>query len=200
MALQYSVAVRDAQLDAVETAAGASAILKIRTGAPPATCATADSGTVLATFNLPADWMAAAASGSKAKLGTWQDTGADASGTAGHFRLYDSAGTTCHAQGTAGRSVVLATNALTAANGNVLNFASTTAVVVGMNVSGSGIPSGATVVAVTSTTVTLSMTSTAGVASAAIITFAYDLPLDNAVITVGQSVTINTFTLNAANA
>lgn len=64
MALQYSVAVRDAQLDAVETAAGASAILKIRTGAPPATCATADSGTVLATFNLPADWMAAAASGS----------------------------------------------------------------------------------------------------------------------------------------
>lgn len=100
MSLQYSVAVRNAKLDAVETAIGASAILKIRTGAAPATCATADSGTVLATLNLPADYMAAAASGSKAKSGTWEDASVDATGTAAHFRLYASDGTTCHAQGT----------------------------------------------------------------------------------------------------
>ncbi len=100
MALQYSVTVRNAQLDAVETAIGTSAVLKIRTGAAPADCATADSGTVLATFNLPSDWMAAASSGSKAKSGTWQDTSADATGTAAHWRLYASDGTTVHAQGT----------------------------------------------------------------------------------------------------
>lgn len=100
MALQYSVAVRNAKLDAVETTIGVSAILKIRTGAAPATCATADSGTVLATCNLPSDWMAAAASGAKAKSGTWEDTSADATGTAAHFRLYASDGTTCGAQGT----------------------------------------------------------------------------------------------------
>lgn len=100
MALQYSVAVRNAQLDAVETAIGTSAVLKIRTGSAPADCATADSGTVLATFNLPSDWMAAASSGSKAKSGTWQDTSADATGTAAHWRLYASDGTTVHAQGT----------------------------------------------------------------------------------------------------
>lgn len=100
MALQYSVAVRNAQLDALETAIGASAVLKIRTGAPPANCATADSGTVLATLSLPSDWMAAASSGSKALAGTWQDASADAAGTAAHFRLYASDGTTCHAQGT----------------------------------------------------------------------------------------------------
>lgn len=100
MALQYSVSVRNAQLDAFETAVGTSAILRIRTGAAPASCATADSGTVLATMTLPTDWMAAASSGSKALSGTWQDTSADATGTAGHFRIYDSAGTTCHAQGT----------------------------------------------------------------------------------------------------
>jgi hypothetical protein len=100
MSLQYSVAVRNAKLDAVETAIGASAILKVRTGAPPASCAAADSGSVLATCNLPADYMAAAASGSKAKSGTWEDASADAAGTAGHFRLYASDGTTCHAQGT----------------------------------------------------------------------------------------------------
>ena len=100
MTLQLSVAVRNARLDAIETTIGTSAILKIRTGAAPATCATADSGTVLATCSLPSDYMAAASSGSKAKTGTWEDTSADATGTAAHFRLYASDGTTCHAQGT----------------------------------------------------------------------------------------------------
>lgn len=100
MALQYSTTVRNAQLDALETAIGTSAVLKIRTGAAPANCAAADSGTVLATLSLPSDWMAAASGGSKAKSGTWEDTSADAAGTAAHFRLYASDGTTCHAQGT----------------------------------------------------------------------------------------------------
>lgn len=100
MALQYSVTVRNAQLDAFETAIGTSPILKIRSGSVPANCAAADAGTVLATLNLPSDWMAAAASGAKAFLGTWQDVAADATGTAGHFRIYNSAGTVCHMQGT----------------------------------------------------------------------------------------------------
>ncbi len=99
MALKYSVTVRNAQLDAFETACGVSAILRIRTGPAPANCATPDTGTVLATLNLPSDWMAAAASGIKSKSGTWEDVSADATGTAGHFRLYASDGTTVHAQG-----------------------------------------------------------------------------------------------------
>lgn len=100
MALQLSTAVRNARLDTIESTIGTSAVLKIRTGAPPADCATADSGTVLASLSLPSDWMAAASSGSKAKTGTWQDTSADNTGTAAHFRLYASDGTTCHMQGT----------------------------------------------------------------------------------------------------
>jgi hypothetical protein len=100
MTLQYSTTVRNAKLDAVETAIGISAVLKMRTGAAPANCAAADSGTVLATVNLPSDWMAAASGGSKAKSGTWEDLSADNNGTAAHFRLYASDGTTCHAQGT----------------------------------------------------------------------------------------------------
>lgn len=135
MALQYSAAVRNAQLDALETAIGVSAVLKIRTGAAPANVATADSGTVLATMTLPSDWLAAASSGSKAKSGTWQDTSADASGTAGHFRIYASDGTTAHIQGT--------------------------------------------------------VTATGG---------GGDLTLDNTSIAAGQSITINTFTITAANA
>jgi hypothetical protein len=104
MSLQYSVTVRNAKLDAVETAIGTSPIMKIRTGSPPADCATADSGTALATITMPSDWMAAAATGQKSKSGTWQDTSADATGTAGHFRIYDSGGSTCHMQGTVGTS------------------------------------------------------------------------------------------------
>lgn len=99
MALKFSVAVRNAMLDAIETAIGASAVLKLRTGAAPAGIGDADSGTVVATLSLPADWMAAAGSGQKAKSGTWQDASADADGTIAHFRLYASDGVTVHAQG-----------------------------------------------------------------------------------------------------
>lgn len=100
MAIQLSVAVRNARLDTIESTIGTSAVLKIRTGAPPATCATADSGTVLASLSLPSDWMSAAGSGQKAMTGTWQDASADNAGTAGHFRIYDSGGTVCGLQGT----------------------------------------------------------------------------------------------------
>ena len=91
MALQYSVAVRNAQLDAVESTIGATAILKLYD---------LTAGALLATITLPSDWMSAASSGSKAKLGTWQDTSADAAGTADFFRLFANDGTTCGAQGT----------------------------------------------------------------------------------------------------
>lgn len=99
MTVQNSVAVRNARLDSDEVAIGTSPILTIRTGAQPADCATANSGTVLATLNLPSDWMNAASGATKTKLGTWQDSSADASGTAAHYRIYDSTGTTCHEQG-----------------------------------------------------------------------------------------------------
>ena len=102
MALQFSVAVRNAMLDAIETTIGASAVLKIRSGSAPITVATADSGTILATLSLPADWMNAASTGTKTLLGSWTDATADNSGTAAHFRIYASDGTTQHFQGTVG--------------------------------------------------------------------------------------------------
>lgn len=98
--LQLSIAVQNARLNAVETTIGASPVLKIWSGAPPANCAAPDAGTQLATLVLPSDWMAAAASASKGKLGVWQDLAGDASGNAGHFRIYDSGGSpACHMQG-----------------------------------------------------------------------------------------------------
>lgn len=102
MTLQYSVDVRNDQLDAIESTIGTAPILEIRSGAAPADCAAADSGTLLAQMTLPSDWMAAAASGAKSMSGTWQDAAANADGTAGHFRIKDSTGTTCHLQGSCG--------------------------------------------------------------------------------------------------
>jgi len=104
MTLQYSVAVANAKLDAIETTVGTSAVLKIYTGSMPANVAAARTGTVLASLTLPSDWMAAASAGSKAKAGTWQDTSADNTGTAAYFTIFASDGTTAHIQGTVGVS------------------------------------------------------------------------------------------------
>lgn len=98
MTVQLSTSVRNAELDAIETTIAATAVLKIWTGAQPANCAAANSGTELVSITLPSDWMDNAASGSKAKLGTWSATAID-TGTAGHFRIYESTATTCHIQG-----------------------------------------------------------------------------------------------------
>lgn len=198
MAHQYSVTVNNARLDAIETAAGATAVLRFFTGSPPANCATAATGTQLATASLPADYMAAASAGSKAKTGTWTGT-FSAAGTVGYYRILDSTGTTCHIQGTVTQVVSLTTSAATSANGNVLTYTATTGVVVGMNVSGTGIPAGTTVVAVTGTTVTLSQTSTAGVSISTVTTYGGDMTLDNVSAASGQAWTVNTYTITAAN-
>jgi hypothetical protein len=99
MSMQLSVAARNARLDAIETTIGASPKLRLLSGSAPADCATAQSGTLLCEITLPADWLANASTGTKAKSGTWSGTGA-AAGTVGYFRVVDSTGTTCHLQGT----------------------------------------------------------------------------------------------------
>ena len=102
MAIQLAVSTRNARLDAIETDLGADPILEIRSGAQPADCAAADSGTVLASMPLPSDAFTAAANGSKAKSGTWEDPTGDAAGTAAHFRLKTSGGV-CKLQGSVGQ-------------------------------------------------------------------------------------------------
>lgn len=77
-------------LDALDTPLN-NATLTIRTGAAPGASNTA-TGTVLATITTPADAMAAASSGTKQKLGTWEDNAADATGAAGHWRVVAGSG------------------------------------------------------------------------------------------------------------
>ena len=98
MAIQLGTTYRNAAADQFETTTGTAPKLQIRTGAQPANCAAADSGTLLAELTLPSDWLAAASGGAKDLAGSWTGTGSNA-GTAAHFRVKDSAGTTCHMQG-----------------------------------------------------------------------------------------------------
>lgn len=99
MTRQFSTAARNAWGDSFETTVGTAPKLQLRTGAPPANCAAADSGTLLNEITLPSDWLSAAASGTKSLVGTWQANSV-AAGTVAHYRIKDSAGTTCHEQGT----------------------------------------------------------------------------------------------------
>lgn len=99
MAKQFGVLVRNGILDSIETTIGASPLLRILSGTPPADCATVQSGTLLATLTLPADWLNAAAAGVKTLLGSWT-VAAAAAGTAGYYRILNSAGTVAHEQGT----------------------------------------------------------------------------------------------------
>lgn len=126
MAIKLSVAVRNAMLDAYEVTIGATPKMRILTGSAPATCATAQTGTLLAELTLPADWAAAAASGAKGLLGAWSGN-VVADGTAGYYRIVDNAGTPCHEQGTIGTSgqdINLTSTALT--TGQVLVITSKT--------------------------------------------------------------------------
>lgn len=101
MTIKLSTAVRNAMLDAIETAIGTGAIVKLFTGSPPSACSDADTGTVLASFTLASDWAGAASSGSKSLSNMpVDDIAADNGGTAGYYRVYASNGSSCHMQGT----------------------------------------------------------------------------------------------------
>jgi hypothetical protein len=99
---QESVAVRNASNDAKEVTIGTAPKLRFYTGAIPANCAAARTGTLIAEGSLPSDWMNASAAGVKGKLGTWTVTGLPAAGAGanvGYFSITDTAGTTVHQQG-----------------------------------------------------------------------------------------------------
>lgn len=101
--MEYSVAVRDAQNDALETTVGTAPTLRIFNGSKPATCAAADAGTLIASGALPSDWLTASSSGVKSRNGAWTLTGQPGAGTgtAGTYWRINQ-GATCHMQGTFG--------------------------------------------------------------------------------------------------
>lgn len=95
----------DAIVDLIDGGTGAGTI-PIRTGAPPTNVGDASSGTLLGTCTFSATAFGASSSGTATAASITSDTSADASGDAGHFRVYKGAGADTEAvmQGTAGES------------------------------------------------------------------------------------------------
>jgi hypothetical protein len=185
MAIQLSTAARNNRADSIETTLGASAILKIRSGPPPANADAADTGNVLSTIALPADYFANSANGQKALSGSWIDgNGVDMSGFGGHFRFYRNDGVTCDIQGLVSEawqaSKVYALNQQVHNGGNVYRCttAGTSAASGGPTGTGAGITDGSAVWSYVGTA---------------------DMSLDNTNLNAGQQFSITAFTLNEAN-
>ena len=90
MALAYSTAVRNAMLDAITTAVGASGLLRIYDGTRPASGGAAT--VLLAELAYSATFAAAAAAGVLTANAITQDSSANATGTATWFRAVTSVG------------------------------------------------------------------------------------------------------------
>lgn len=104
MSVTLSVAARNAAINAIAAlidGGPGQGKIEFRTGAPPATPADADSGSLLATLLLSDPSFGAASGGSAAAGTVTADLSVDTSGTAGHFRIKDSTGTVV-LQGTVG--------------------------------------------------------------------------------------------------
>jgi hypothetical protein len=105
MAVKLSATLRNARLDAITTAVGTSGRLRIYSGTRPANVAAAITGTVLAELTTNATAFAAAASGGVLTANAITgDSSADSTGTATHFRLFRSDGTTAVMDGDVGVS------------------------------------------------------------------------------------------------
>lgn len=103
MALQSSVAARNAEADSWTTSVGNGAKVRLYSGTPPADVAAAITGTLLV------EWTGGTPFAPDASGGALSPTlptavAASASGTATHWRVYRSDGTTAVFQGTAGTS------------------------------------------------------------------------------------------------
>lgn len=102
MTLGYATGLRNAQMDAITTFAGASGKLRIYSGSRPATGGTAT--TLLAELTCNATFAPAASGGVLTLNSITQDASADATGTATWFRLVKSDGTTHVMDGDVGTS------------------------------------------------------------------------------------------------
>jgi hypothetical protein len=104
MAYRLSTAARNASTDAIVDLldVGGAGTIRIRTGTQPTNVGDADTGTLLGTLTFSATAFGASATGAAAAASITSDTNADASGTAGHFRLY-TGGAAIHSDGTCGQ-------------------------------------------------------------------------------------------------
>jgi hypothetical protein len=194
MAWGFPVALRNTMLTAIVTDAGANAILRLYDGTRPATGGTATNVLSEHTCSATLGTVAAAVLTFNT-IGN--DTSANATGTATWARLFRSDGTTIVADCSAGADVT--TTATGTASTDTITVGSATGIVIGQNVTGTGIATGARVVDIQGTTVHVSIEHTGAVSGNA--TFKYDISVNPGSITAGQAVNVTgALTITAGNA
>jgi hypothetical protein len=115
MAVKLSTTARSDRATALNTTIGANAILRIYSGNKPANPATAISGTLLAELTCGSTF-GTVSNGVLTANAITQDSSANATGTASHFRLWKSDGTTAVLDGdvaTNGSDLNLTTTSIT---------------------------------------------------------------------------------------
>lgn len=193
MTQQFGDTLRNAIANTIETTIGTSPKCRAYSGAPPANCAAAASGTQLGEGTWPSDWLTNASAGTKTKNGTLTIS-ITVGGTLGYYRVYDNAGSVCHEQGTIGQAIGMILTATAAAYTNLLTVSSTTGLAVDMFVTGTGIPTGSRILELTGTTVRISGAVLIALNSGTTVVFGSlsgDFRVPNLVVTNGQVLTVD---------
>lgn len=104
MAAKYDTTTRNDQLAVLTTRIGNAGLLRIYSGTRPANVAAAITGTLLAELTLGSPFAPAPSGGVLTANAVTGDTSANATGTATHFRIFQSNGTTAIMDGDVGTS------------------------------------------------------------------------------------------------
>ncbi len=101
MAYRLSTAARNAACDALVDLidSGGTGTIRIRTSTQPTNVGDADGGTLLGTLTFSATAFGSSSTGTATAAAITSDTNADASGTAGNFRIYNGSAA-IHSDGT----------------------------------------------------------------------------------------------------
>lgn len=115
MAVRLSASLANDLANQIDTSLGNAGKIKIYTGTQPANPDTAATGTLLATFTLGSPGFGSASNGVITLSGTPLTVAADATGTAGWFRMETSAGSAIldGSVGTSGAQINLNTTSIT---------------------------------------------------------------------------------------
>lgn len=196
---QFDDTLRNALLDAWETNIGTGPSLEIRSGQPPANCAAADSGTLIASLTLPSDWMAAASGAAKAMAGTWQANAVAAnSANPLHYRIKRSGGSVA-VQGSVTQTGGIAAASCSTTAGSTAVTAPANSVPNGAIITGTGIAAGTRLVSGGGTTSwVLSQPATAS--GTVTLTATGEITLQNINLVVGQQVGFTSFTITDPHA
>lgn len=124
MAANVDTTTRNDWVAAIETRAGTTPTIVLRTGTKPASAGAARTGTLLCSITLASNWLGNPASGSASLTASASGTAA-ATGTVGHWYLLANDGVTVIWQDTIGTGLTLDTNTISVI-GQTVNIASLT--------------------------------------------------------------------------